>query len=217
MTFDDLIAQGIRDTLEEKCAEYRLDGKEHHFSIAYKIRRESIIHSRRKKAPISVRKIKYILLAIILSLVALTGFSLWRHFGSFSFNVFNDHSRVYYGDETVKTSIEEIYGLPEEYELLGIYTYEFNVLSQYLFDGEIITLSQHLINHLENINTEQNSAVHLTIKGNDGYYINNVADNNYYIEWVMDGYRFYLHGNIDKNTAVILAESLEIRNFDKIP
>ena len=34
MTFDELIAQAIRETLDEKCAEDRTDGKKHHFSLA---------------------------------------------------------------------------------------------------------------------------------------------------------------------------------------
>ena len=217
MTFDDLIAQAIRETMEEKRAEYHLDEKKHHFSLAYKIRRESMIRSRRKKAPISVRKIKYILLTIILSLFVLTGYSLWRHFGGFSFNVLKDHSKVYYSGDDVKTSIEEIYGLPEEYELLSIVSSNYNVYSEYLLDGEIITLRQTLISSLEYINTEKKNVEYLSINGNNGYYINNVVDNDSYISWIMGGYWFYLSGNFDKNTAVVLVKSLKIRNFDKIP
>ena len=93
MTFDELIAQGIRETLDEKCAECRTDGKKHHFSLAYKIARRNTIISARKRKPLSIRRIRYILLAILFVLFALLGFSLWRHFGGFSFKVFKDIKR----------------------------------------------------------------------------------------------------------------------------
>ena len=44
MTFDNLIAQGIRDTLKERCAEYQMTGKKHRFSLAYRIKRAITIH-----------------------------------------------------------------------------------------------------------------------------------------------------------------------------
>ena len=56
MTFDDLIAQAIRDTLDEKCAEYRHIGKKHRFSVAYRIRRWIIIRFRVKSMPLSFKK-----------------------------------------------------------------------------------------------------------------------------------------------------------------
>ena len=56
MTFDDLIAQAIRDTLDEKCAEFRPTGKKHRFSLAYKIRRAIIIRFRVKKVPFSIKR-----------------------------------------------------------------------------------------------------------------------------------------------------------------
>lgn len=217
MTFDDLVAQGIRDTLKEKCAEYLPDRKKHHFSIAYKIRRRSIIRSRRKRAPLSIRRIKYILIAVILALFALTGFSLWRQFGPFSFNIFKDHSKVYFSGENGKTEIKEIYGLPEEYELLSFSQSKIDALSEYLVNGEVITLNQYLITSVNKTNTENNNAEFVLINGNEGIYIKEMFDDESYISWCMDGYRFYLLGKIDKNEAMHLAESLKIRNFVKIP
>lgn len=216
MTFEELIAQGIRDTLDKKCAEYPLEGKKHHFSLGYKIRRRRMLRSRTKGAPFSIRKIRFFLIAVILALFALTGFSFWRQFGGFSFNIFRDYSKIFYGDNKAKTTIEEIYGLPEEYELLSIISEKYVVKSKYMIDGEIVTLNQYLISYANNANTEKNNAEYLSINGNDGYYLN-MFEGKSYVMWIMDGYRFYLLGEINKDTAVNLAESLKIRKFDKDP
>lgn len=215
MTFDDLIAQGIRDTLDKKCAEYPLEGKKHHFSLGYKIRFRRMLRSRTKGSKFSSRKLRFILIAVILALFALTGFSFWRQFGGFSFNIFRDYSKVSYADNKVKTTIEEIYGLSEEYELLSISLEKYSVYSEYMVDGETVTLSQYLLSDVNQTNTEDNNAEYLSINKNDGFYI--VIDEISYVSWNLDGYRLYLLGKISKNTAVFLAESLEIRNFDKIP
>lgn len=79
MTFDELIAQGIRATLDERCAEYRTEGKKHRFSIAYKILREIIIRFRVKKVP-SVKSINIILTTLISVLLALLGFGIFKGF-----------------------------------------------------------------------------------------------------------------------------------------
>lgn len=215
MTFDELIAQAIRETLDEKCDEFRTDGKKHHFSLAYKIARRRTIISARKRKLLSIRRIRYILLAILFVLFALLGFGLWRTFGKYSFNIFKDHSRVYLNNSNVKTEIEETYGLPEEYELLRIVIGEYSVCSKYNVDGETVNLVQYLTQNIAFANTEDNNAEQITVNGNNGYYINMIDSSE--ISWVMNSYQFTLSGKIDKNTALILAESLKIRNFDKIP
>ena len=78
MTFDDLIAQGICEMLEEEYTEYRPDGKEHRFSAAYKINRALIINFRKTIAPLSVRSVKNILTAAVLALFALLGAGLFK-------------------------------------------------------------------------------------------------------------------------------------------
>ena len=217
MTFEVLIAQGIRDTLEEKCAENRVHGKTHSFSLAYKIRRRSILDSRNNGMPLSIRKIRIILIAVILALFALTGFGLWRQLGGFSFNIFNDHSKVSYNADNFKTSIEEIYGLPEEYELLCISVEKYNVYSEYIVDGELVTINQYLFSDINQTNTENYKVEFLTINESDGYFIENIVDNDNYMAWTMDGYRFYLTGKVNKSIAINLVELLKIRNIDKNP
>ena len=216
MTFDELIAQAIRETLDERCAEFHTDGKKHHFSLAYKIARRRTIISARKRKPLSIRRIRYILLAILFVLFALLGFSLWRTLGGYSFNVFKDHSKVYFNGVKLKPKIEEIYGLPEEYEILSINISKRDVYSRYVVGGEIVILNQDLTLFVDNANTEDYGVECLTINGNDGYYIN-MFDGTYDMVWIMDGYCFSLWGKIDKNTAIFLVESLKIRNFDDIP
>ena len=78
MTFDELIAQGMRDTLEEKCAEYRTTGKKHRFSPAYKIMRFCIIHFKIKK-PLSIRSVKRILTAVTAALFTLMFIGLFKY------------------------------------------------------------------------------------------------------------------------------------------
>ncbi|MCH5203653.1 MAG: DUF4367 domain-containing protein [Oscillospiraceae bacterium] len=216
MTFDALIAQGIRDTLEEKCAERRVYGKTHRFSLAYKIGRRNIVRSRINSTPLSLRKIRVILIAVILTIFALTGFGIWQQLGGFSFSLFNDHSKVSYSADNFKTTIEEIYGLPEEYELLNISLNDFNVVASYKVNDETVTLFQQIGSLSYDVNTENFVAEYLTINGNDGYYIKNIVGGDNYVAWITDGYQFSIFGKIDKNTAVSLAKSLKIRDFDKI-
>lgn len=77
MSFDDLIAKGIRETLDEKCAEYRPTGKKHNFSIGYKILRGIIIRFRVKRVP-SVRSVNIILTTVISMSFALLGLGLFK-------------------------------------------------------------------------------------------------------------------------------------------
>ena len=80
MTFDELIAQGIRETLDERCAEYCPVGKKHRFSLAYKIGRLYIIYFRTKGKPLSVGSIKIILNTATAVLTALLGLGLLNVF-----------------------------------------------------------------------------------------------------------------------------------------
>ena len=79
MAFDELIAQGIRDILDEEYAEHRQMGKRHNFSIGYKILREIIIRFRVKRVP-SVRSVNIILTALVSVLFALLGFGFFKGF-----------------------------------------------------------------------------------------------------------------------------------------
>lgn len=102
MKLDDLIYDGIENTLDERLAQYTADLKKHHFSASYKIRRHQTIRSvsQGQKAPrkFSVRRMRYVLLAVILAAFLLTGFSVWYSVGRFTFNVHSDHSVTYLPD-----------------------------------------------------------------------------------------------------------------------
>ena len=45
MKLDDLIYDGIENTLDERLSQYSADLKKHHFSAAYKIRRHQTIRA----------------------------------------------------------------------------------------------------------------------------------------------------------------------------
>ena len=53
MKLDDLIADGIENTLNERLSQYSADLKKHHFSAAYKIRRHQTIRALSKAQKIS--------------------------------------------------------------------------------------------------------------------------------------------------------------------
>ena len=77
MKLDDLIYDGIENTLDERLSQYTADLKKHHFSAAYKIRRHQTIRALSRDQKISgkfsVRRIRYVLLAVILAAFLLTG------------------------------------------------------------------------------------------------------------------------------------------------
>ncbi len=211
MTFDELIAQGILDTLDEKCAQYHTNERKHHFSFAYKVNRRRTIRAYKKRKPFTVRKLKYALLMVILLLFALVGFGIWRQHGKFSFNVFSDHSDVRIKSDNSKAKIEEVYVLPDEYELLSMESGEYDVWSTYLINGEEIVISQDKQSVEHNANTENRTTEYFTINDFDAFYIQ-ISDNYAELTWLFDGYSFNISGNIDKNCAVNLAKSLKVKN-----
>lgn len=161
MKLDDLIYDGIENTLDERLSQYTADLKKHHFSAAYKIRRHQTIRALSRDQKISgkfsVRRIRYALLAVILAAFLLTGFSIWYSVGGFTFNAHRDHSVTYIsrtpGD---KTKIESIYELPYEtgFSLTERQSDDVDVISIYQSGEEKVTLWQTIIGDVHNFNTE---------------------------------------------------------------
>ena len=216
MKLDDLIADEIENTLDERLAQYTADLKKHHFSAAYKIRRYQTIRTSSKAQKISgkfsVRRIRYVLLAVILAAFLLTGFSIWYSVGGFTFNAQRDHSVTYIsrtpGD---KTKIESVYGLPYEtgFSLTERQSDDEDVISVYQSGDTKVTLWQSVNDDVHNFNTEYGTPEEVNINGCNGVFI---PENNgeCAVVWTMDGYLFTLNGNIDKMSLLNLAKATNV-------
>ena len=216
MKLDDLIYDGIENTLDERLSQYSADLKKHHFSAAYKIRPHQTIRalSRAQKisGKFSVRRIRYALLAVILAAFLMTGFSIWYSVGGFTFNAQRDHSVTYIsrtpGD---KTKIESIYGLPYEtgFSLTERQSDDADVISIYQSGEKKVTLWQTIIGDVHNFNTEYGAPEEVNINGCNGAFI---PENNGEcgVVWTMDGYLFTLNGNIDKMSLLNLAKATNL-------
>ena len=216
MKLDDLIADEIENTLDERLAQYTADLKKHHFSAAYKIRRYQTIRTSSKAQKISgkfsVRRIRYVLLAVILAAFLMTGFSIWYSVGGFTFNAQRDHSVTYInrtpGD---KTKIESVYGLPYEtgFSLTERQSDDEDVISVYQSGDTKVTLWQSVNDDVHNFNTEYGTPEEVNINGCNGVFI---PENNgeCAVVWTMDGYLFTLNGNIDKMSLLNLAKATNV-------
>lgn len=223
MTFDDVIALGIRGTLNEKTAEYRSGTKKHHFSLAYRIKRGKIIRSRRSGSPLTVRRLRYILLVIILAsliVLAATACAAILAIGRYSFDVKKEYSRLYIENvSSDKTKIEVYYGLPEEDGWVmddGYFADDETTVIGYTYNDKFVIFGQSTINEdMGNINTENTSVEPITMyEKNDGFFIDH-GGNECYLAWIYDGYYFDICGNITKDEAVELAYSTKIINLEK--
>ena len=216
MKLDDLIADEIENTLDERLAQYTADLKKHIFSASYKIRRHQTIRSvsQGQKAPrkFSVRRMRYVLLAVILAAFLLTGFSVWYSVGRFTFNAHSDHSVTYIsktpGD---KAKIESVYGLPYEtgFSMTERQSDDADVISIYQSGEKKVTLWQTIIGDVHNFNTEYGTPEEVNINGCNGVFI---PENNgeCAVVWTMDGYLFTLNGNIDKKLLLNLAKATNL-------
>ena len=216
MKLDDLIYDGIQNTLDERLSQYTSDLKKHHFSAAYKIRRHQTIRALSKAQKISgkfpVRRIRYALLAVILAAFLLTGFSIWYSVGRFTFNVHSDHSVTYLSrTPDDKTKIESKYGLPYKtgFSLTERQSDDVDVISIYQSGEKKVTLWQTIIGDVHNFNTEYGIPEEVNINGCNGVFI---SENNEEcaVVWTMDGYLFTLNGNIDKMSLLNLAKATNV-------
>ncbi len=216
MKLDDLIADGIQNTLDERLSKYAADLKKHHFSAAYKIRRcqtiRALSDTRIVPGGFSVRRIKYALLAVILAVFLLTGFSIWYSVGRFTFNAHSDHSVTYLSrTPDDKTKIEGLYGLPAEtgFSLTERQSDDADVISIYQSGEQKVTLWQSVIGDAYNFNTEYGAPEEITINGCSGVFI---PENNGEcgVAWTMDGYLFTLNGNVSRELLIDLAKAANL-------
>ena len=161
----------------------------------------------------SVRKVKYLVIAVLLAIFLLVGFSLWLTISRFSFNFHQDYSDVYITpNEGDKIRIEEMYVLSDnmEFTLTERFIDDVDIISIYEKGESKVTLSQSVIDDIHNINTEYSSPEPILIQGFEGYYVQMSRSENLVV-WTMDGYLFDIGGNISKNELIKLAQSTKIK------
>lgn len=222
MTFKEIIADGMMNTLDERLAQYATNPRKHHFSLAYRIKRAQTIRTASQGSKVSyrftVKRVRYALLAVILALFLITGFSIWHTIGRFTFNVRKDHSVTYLSkSDNDRTKIENIYELNSDTGYVLIYWQgnDTDVFSIYQSGDKKITLCQMVNDDVHNFNTEYGAPQKIMINDCEGIFI--PEKNECLAAWIMDGYLFMLNGNIDKNELIFLAESINFENFIETP
>ena len=216
MKLDAMIAEEITNTLDERLAQYTTNLNKHHFSAAYRIKRFQTIRTASRGSKVShgftVKSVRYALLAVILAVFMLTGFSVWFTIGRFTFNVHSDHSVAYLKEmKEDKTKIESIYGLQFDtgFTLIDRKSDGEDVFSTYQSGDTKITLCQMVNDDVHNLNTQYGSAEKIMINGCEGVFISE-NDGESLAAWMMDGYLFMLYGNIDKMSLLDLAKTTKV-------
>ena len=158
-------------------------------------------------------KLKYLWLAIILAAIALlTGsFLVWYHISGFTFKREQTNLTVYVTPtDEKKTAIEEIYCIPEStgFKATDRGTLDISVITEYIGDDQQIIFMQGLATSTSHVDTEGNSIVPISFQEYDGYYVQ--MNDELLLSWVMDGYVFYIIGNIEKQEAIDLAQTVTV-------
>jgi len=218
MKFEDMAAREMMNTLDERLSHYSANLSKHHFSLAYRIRRYQTINSASQGSKVShrftVKRVRYVLLAVILTAFLLTGFTVLFTIGRFTLFDYNDHSAIFLSrSPDDKTKIESIYGLSEEanFSLSSREIYDNDVFSLYQSGDKKVTFCQMVNDDVHNLNTEYGVPEEVMISGCKGIFI---SENNgeCFAAWIMDGYLFTISGNVDKKMLLNLAETTKIEN-----
>ena len=226
MTGDEALKMALIAHYEEYYSQYDVtaDDKPHRFSLAYRIRKNSIIRLAKKRwerpAPcvpckpsgtlaaerryIPLKKLAA-MIAVIISAVFFAAAASAIYFGArgFIFDVHNTHSDVSvdFSMYDIKDTIEEVYRLPVEsgYELVNEAAYKSVVNSQYKCGNKTVNLIQYTKLLAENImsNTENSTVCEIEVNGEVGfilYHQSKNSDNISNITWIRDGYVFEIMG-----------------------
>ena len=226
MTGDEALKMALIAYSEEYFSQYDVpaDEKPHRFSLAYRIRKNSIIRLAKKRwerpAPcvpckpsgtlaaerryIPLKKLAA-MIAVIISAVFFAAAASAIYFGArgFIFDVYNTHSNVSvdFSMYDIKDTIEEVYRLPVEsgYELVNEAAYKSVVNSQYKCGNKTVNLIQYTKLLAENImsNTENSTVCEIEVNGEVGfilYHQSKNSDNISNITWIRDGYVFEIMG-----------------------
>lgn len=213
---EEMLIKAIKENAAERYKAYCSTQSKHCFSFMYRINKRSILRKYHKSEKPSnnlcTLRVRFLIAAIVLSLLVITGFCTYFIVNGFSFRVYPTYSRVSLIEnvENPKDSISELYIISEsiETELISCDQTDKIAISCYKFGLSTVTLTQSLLSMEWNVNTENKPVEPIEVNGNNGYYIQ--MEENSFIAWITDGYLFYITGNIDKESALQLAISTKI-------
>lgn len=213
MSSNDNLSRAFSEINAERYDEFFKPGPKHRFSLAYTINRRRLIRKTNSNSfasyrPMSIRQMRFVLIAVILSLIALTGFCTYRVVNGFGLHIYYTHSAVNFDNiENPAVDFSRIYGI-EGLEPLNTEKLHSTIKSEYSVDDKTFYFSQFLTEVNYCVDTENKTVEPININENNGFYIEDGVD--LILLWENDGYIFTIIGNIDKNTAINLAESTKI-------
>ncbi|MCH5200186.1 MAG: DUF4367 domain-containing protein [Oscillospiraceae bacterium] len=235
MSSDELLRTALIASFEERMSlcKREIEENPHRFSLAYKIRKRSIIRLARRyeetKEPsaerhfMPLRKLALIMAIIAAAVILSVGaYAAYLIINGFVFDRHGEYSDVTLdiSEYQLKDSINELYWLPPEsgcecvVEMIddtsAVYNYEWN--------GNEIVFTQYTkfaAEHYLKLNTENANIYGVNVNGNNGF-ITTVyrekEDETKGIVWVMDGYIFSISiPSFGENRLVELAEMTVIK------
>lgn len=235
MISDELLRAALIASFEERMAlcEREIEENPHRFSLAYKIRKRSIIRLARRyektKEPSAERHFMplrrlALIIAIIAAAVILSvgAYAAYLIINGFVFDMHETYSNVTidFSEYELKDTITEIYKLSSEsgVEYVSSVVDDEMVLSKYQLNGKNIILTQYTKYYVKIgliANTEDSNIYKISISANDGYvmlrHIENGPDRTS-IMWVMNGYVFLISS--EKCTRDELIELVDLLTVD---
>ncbi len=226
MTFEEKMAQAFKETSDERADRLMRVEKKHKFSLAYKIWEYKTLRDLRRgrcDSRWTMQKARKATTAMIVAFSFLifggTAYAAVAIIGRYGIVDKVDYSKVlmetYSSD---KTSFEEYYGLPEEWELTDYEIgYRYTTLN-YTQDEKKICFSQYLIKdgNIVNINTEKANVEMLSLYSENDGFVMEFPNNETLLYWIYDGYLLNVSGNIDKTKAIKLAYSTKIVDLEEM-
>ena len=236
MISDELLKEALMLSLEETAAFHKLASEEnpHRFSLAYKIRRRSIIrlserHEHETEKPHTERhfiplKRLALFIAIIAAAVILSvgAYAAYLIINGFVFDVHEKYSDVTLdiSEYELKNTITELYWLPPESgcECISEILDDEMAMYKYYQNENTIKLVQYTkldVEHFVMLNTEDANVYSVKINENKGVisirHVKGVV-NDKEVVWIMDGYVFYIScRTITDEELVKFAESVVIK------
>ena len=243
MISDELLKEALMLSMEEMIAFHKRAGEEnpHRFSLAYKIRKRSIIrlakryetektnmegyeteksHARRHFMPL---KRLALFMAIIAAAVILSvgAYAAYLIINGFVFDVHEEYSDVTLdlSEYELKDTIAEFYWFPPESgcESISEMVNSKLAISDYRLNENTFVLMQYTKSVAEQsmgANTENADISGVKINGNDGFIItrNIKSTDDNEIVWIMNGYVFYISSvTIAEDDLIKLAELITIK------
>lgn len=225
MKFDEMLAQALKESFEERVEQSLSSEDEHKFSLSYRIWERKTLRDLSKgrfdsRWTLSKvrRSVKMVIVAAALVLTLTACAAVGLTIGRFSFNDKREYSELFLKNlSSDKTRFEEYYGLPEEdgWIITSIDKLSTEIAICYnRQDNKVVMFSQNIIDsNMWVVNTENAVTEPMTLyKENDGFLIA-FQNGDCGLYWIYDGYMFNLSGNLDKNELLNLAYSTKIIEF----